>query len=200
MLIRVLQLCAFSAILVSSQETSPFKCVDNDDERFCARPPASVCGAAGKNTTVTYKRATDDVSTTRRDLTLAIAWEPAILEDGALSYSLEDYVFGPEQDDFSVTHVFKNPGTYTPIWELSHGDESKFPSITVSNCGYFPSCQERLARIVVTATDCSIRNDTAEVEESGDTGDTSDGSRNKEIFAWSVFAYLGSVTILGFCF
>jgi hypothetical protein len=196
MLLRVLQLAAFSAILVSGQETSPFKCVDNGDERFCVRPPTFICGAAATNTTVTYRRDADDLSTTRRDLSLAIAWEPAILDDGALSYSLENYVFGPDQDDFSVTHVFKNPGTYTPIWELSHGDESEFPSITVSNCGFFPSCQERLARVVVTATGCSILNDTAEVEESGDT---SDGSRSQEMLVWNVFAYIGSATILGFC-
>jgi hypothetical protein len=192
MLFRLLRLVAFLITLVCAQGT--YYCNEDygpdgkSQGTYCLIPAAFTCGATGQNTTWSYSRTADNQSTIRKNITLTIAWEPTIDQDGLMSFSLQTFVFGPELDEFNVTHVYRNPGTYTPFWKLWQGSGGTY------NCGLdFPrldTCPEQLDQIVISPTGCTIIPYDTEVAESYDT---SDGGGSRQRSPWIASVWLASL-------
>jgi hypothetical protein len=161
---------------------------------ICLGDPTFSCGAAGRNSTVSYRRTVNDHGAIQSDLFLFVMWD--------VPSQLESYTAGPD-DDLIATHVYDVPGTYELRYNLTHGDGAPVGGIATLNC-YFEEVNCQIPYYVLVTDDgCSVIdvfNNTVGVENNANEASI-DGDANKAsgsirfrvpIFAWSCFTvYVG---------
>jgi hypothetical protein len=136
-------------------------------KRLCVGRPKFTCGNAGHNTTLSYNRRLSDLNSSALfNTSISIAWDPLEHNSTITFFSFE---ITPHDDWLNISHVYEEPGVYTPIWWLSHAPGGKEHLAQAYNCMngpfYDTSCDGTLDRIVVNSNNCSI-----ELPESGGRG------------------------------
>jgi hypothetical protein len=165
-------------------------CSDVSDQlQICLGSPTFTCGAAGQNTTVSYRRTVNDHGAIQSDLFLFVMWE--------VPSQLENYTAGPE-DDLIATHVYDVPGTYELWFRLAHGDGAPVGGIATLNCFFDEEDCDSPYYVVIANDGCSIigaLNYTVGAE--ANTNEAS-GSRQNSLpyFVWLAFAVLVGMSTL----
>jgi hypothetical protein len=154
-----------------------FSCHDYRDKlEVCLGEPTFTCGAAGQNSTVSYRRSVNDHGGIQLDLYLSMMWDAPS--------RIENYTASPE-NDLVATHVYDKPGTYELRWNITHGGQG------IYNCDFGAEvCTPRYA-FIVTNDGCSVI---------PDHDDNKEASGYKEsrlwYFVWLVFAACVGLSVL----